>query len=629
MRGVLSAPDHSAAFQNDTAGPPRLGSAHARKANVAIEDYALIGDTRTAALVSKSGSMDWLCLPRFDSAACFASLLGEPHHGRWSLHPRDAPVRAVRRRYRDGTLVLETEFVTDSGVVRVVDGMPPEEDMPNVIRLVEGVEGEVAMRMELVIRFDYGWVVPWVRTVDGVLHAVGGPDALSLQTPVEHHGEDLTTVADFVVHEGERVPFVLSWHPSHTPAPAPIDAARAIETADAWWRRWSGHCTHAGPWREAVVRSLITLKALTYSPTGGMVAAPTTSLPEWIGGVRNWDYRYTWLRDATFTLYALLDSGYRDEACAWREWLLRAAAGAPEQLHIMYGVAGERRLPELTLDWLPGYQRSAPVRVGNAATTQHQLDVYGEVMDAFHQARRAGIPPDPNAWRVQRQLLDFLESTWRQPDEGIWEVRGPRQHFTHSKVMAWVAFDRAVKAVERFGAEGPADRWRRIRSAIHHEVCTKGYDRTKRAFTQSYGSEALDAALLMIPLVGFLPPDDARMVSTVSAVERELLRDGFVLRYRTDQCEDGLPPGEGAFLLCSFWLADNYALMGRQQEAENLFERLLALRNDVGLLAEEYDPAAGRLLGNFPQAFSHVGLIITAYNLTRREHAPARARERS
>jgi GH15 family glucan-1,4-alpha-glucosidase len=603
------------------------GIVHVHEVPMAIEDYALIGDTRTAGLVSKTGSLDWLCLPRFDSGACFASLLGEPRHGRWSIHPADGSVRATRRRYRENTLVLETEFATDTGVVRVVDCMPPGEDIPNVVRLVEGVEGEVSMRMELIIRFDYGWVVPWVRTIEGVLHAVGGPDALALRTPVKHHGEDRMTVAEFKVRSGERVPFVLTWHPSNTPDPGPLDAEAAISNTEAWWKEWSAGCHYQGPWREAVIRSLITLKALTYSPTGGIVAAPTTSLPEYLRGVRNWDYRYSWLRDATFTLYALLVGGHEDEASAWREWLLRAAAGAPEQLQVMYGVAGERRLPELTLDWLPGYAGSTPVRVGNAAVGQHQLDVYGEVMDALHQARRAGIPPDPYAWRVQRKLLDFLESKWREPDAGLWEVRGPRQHFTHSKIMAWVAFDRAVKAVEALSADGPVERWREIRSAIHQEVCAKGFHPEKKAFTQAYGSPALDAALLMAPLVGFLRADDPRMVSTVNAIERELVRDGFVVRYRTHESNDGLPPGEGVFLLCSFWLADNYALMGREEQARALFEQLLALRNDVGLLSEEYDPVGRTFLGNFPQAFSHVGLVNTAFNLTPNERAPAHERK--
>jgi GH15 family glucan-1,4-alpha-glucosidase len=596
---------------------------------VAIEDYALIGDLRTAALVSRTGSVDWLCLPRFDSGACFASLLGEPRHGRWSLHPADGPVKSMRRRYREGTLVLETEFATNVGLVRVVDCMPPEEGVPNLIRLVEGVEGEVAMRMELIIRFDYGWIVPWVRTVEGVLRAEAGPDALTLRTPVEHHGENLTTIAHFTVHKGERVPFVLSWHSSSAPDPGPIEVDSAIHNTEAWWRAWSNRCAYEGPWREAVVRSLITLKALTYSPTGGIVAAATTSLPEWLGGVRNWDYRYTWLRDATFTLYALLLSGYREEACAWREWLLRAVAGAPEQLQIMYGIAGERRLPEITLDWLPGFAGSAPVRIGNNAVTQNQVDVYGEVMDALHQARRAGIPADQHSWQIQRKLLDFLESKWREPDESIWESRGPLQHFTHSKVMAWVAFDRAVKAIERFGADGPLERWREIRNAIHQEVCAKGYSVSRQAFTQAYGSSALDASLLMIPLVGFLPAEDGRVVSTVNRIEQELVQDGFVRRYHTDRTDDGLPPGEGAFLLCSFWLADNYALMGRESEARALFERLLDLRNDVGLLSEEYDPSARHLLGNFPQAFSHIGLINTAFNLTPAQRAPAKERKTS
>ncbi len=592
-----------------------------------IEDYAIIGDTRTAGLVSRAGSIDWLCLPRFDSGACFASLLGEPRHGRWSIHPEDGSLRETRRRYRGDTLVLETELVTNTGVARLVDCMPPDEDIPNVVRLVEGVEGEVALRMELIIRLDYGWVVPWVRTVEGVLHAVAGPDALTLRTPVEHHGEDRTTVANFTVRQGEQVPFVLSWHPSHLPDPGPLDALEAIARAEVWWKAWSSRCSYDGPWREAVLRSLITLKALTYSPTGGIVAAATTSLPEWPGGVRNWDYRYTWLRDATFTLYALLLGGFPEEACAWREWLLRAVAGSPEQLQVMYGVAGERRLPELTLDWLLGYAGSAPVRIGNNAVTQLQLDVYGEVMDALHQAQRAGIPADPSAWQVQRKLLDFLESKWGEPDEGLWEVRGPRQHFTHSKLMAWVAFDRAVKAVERFGAEGPVERWRALRDTIHREVCAKGYHPQKQAFTQAYGSPVLDAALLMVPLVGFLPASDPRVVSTLQAIERELVDQGFVLRYRTDETRDGLPPGEGAFLLCSFWLADNHALMGRRDHACALFERLLALRNDVGLLSESYDPARRQLLGNFPQAFSHVGLINTAFNLTPNQRRPARERE--
>jgi len=594
-----------------------------------IEEYALIGDTRTAALVSRAGSIDWLCVPRFDSSACFAALLGEPRHGRWSLQPVGNGDRAARRRYRDGTLVLETEFTTDSGVVRVIDCMPPGEEIPNIVRVVEGVSGEVEMSMELIIRFDYGWVVPWVRSSNGTLLAIGGPEALTLRTPVPHHGENLTTVARFTVRAGERVPFVLSWHRSTDPAPPEIDAERAIAASEEWWRAWVSKCTYQGAWREPVERSLITLKALTFTPTGGIVAAATTSLPEHLGGVRNWDYRFTWLRDATFTLYALLLGGFREEACAWRDWLLRAIAGSPEQVQIMYGVAGERRLPELTLDWLPGYAGSTPVRIGNGAVKQLQLDVFGEVMDVLYQARRSGVASDPIAWHVQRRLLDFLESNWHVPDEGLWEMRGPRQHFTHSKVMSWVAFDRAVKAVEHTGVEGPVGRWREIRAAIHDEVCTKGFDPTKRSFTQVYGAPPLDASLLMLPLVGFLPPTDPRIVGTVAAIERELMHEGFVHRYRTGESDDGLPPGEGVFLLCSFWLADNYALAGRDEEARALFDRLLALRNDVGLLAEEYDPVNRHQLGNFPQAFSHVGLVNTAFNLTSRQAGPAGERKAS
>lgn len=593
-----------------------------------IEDYALIGDTQTAALVSRDGSIDWLCMPRFDSGACFAALLGESRHGCWRLAPA-AAARAIRRRYIEGTLVLETEVTTESGRVRILDCMPLRDRTPDIVRLVEGVDGVVPMQMEIVPRFDYGAVVPWIRVVDGVLHAIGGPDALALRTEVELTGDRLAVHADFTISAGQRVPFVLSWHASHEPPPPPLNAAAAVEDTIAWWREWTSRCTYRGPWREAVLGSLITLKALTYGPTGGIVAAPTTSLPEALGGVRNWDYRYCWLRDATFTLCALLISGHREEACAWREWLLRSVAGDPAQLQIMYGPAGERRLPEMILDWLPGYEKSAPVRVGNAAVAQLQLDVYGEVMDAMHLARRVGLPPHPWSWQLQRELLDFLKSGWQQPDEGLWEVRGPRQHFTHSKVMAWVAFDRAVKAVERFGLDGPAERWRARAAQIHEEVCRLGFDAQRGCFTQAYGSPRLDAGLLLMPLVGFLPPTDPRVAGTVRAIERELLHDGFVLRYRSDEVLDGLPPGEGAFLACTFWLADNYALAGRVDEARRLFERLLSLRNDVGLLSEEYDPPTGRLLGNFPQAFSHVGIINTAFNLTPHEPTPAAERQRA
>jgi GH15 family glucan-1,4-alpha-glucosidase len=582
-----------------------------------IEDYAVLGDTQTAALVGLDGSIDWLCLPRFDSGACFASLLGDARHGHWLLSPQ-GQVSPPRRRYRPETLILETDFETDGGTVRLIDFMPPRDASPDVVRIVQGLRGQVRLRMELVIRFDYGSIVPWVRNLDGVLWAVAGPDSLYLHTPVETHGEHLTTVAEFVVSPGDRVPFVLTWNPSHLPIMDPAQAERALVETEAWWKDWSGRCTYTGPYREQVLRSLITLKALTYAPTGGIVAAPTTSLPEALGGVRNWDYRYCWLRDATFTLYSLMAAGYQDEARAWRDWLLRAAAGDPAQLQIMYGPAGERRLTELVLDWLPGYEGSAPVRIGNAAVRQLQLDVYGEVMDTLHQARRIGIEDDEFSWALQRNLLEYLETGWNQPDEGIWEVRGPRRHFTHSKVMAWVAVDRAVKDIEAYGLQGDVERWKRLRETIHEEVCKKGYDAQRRSFVQYYGGQELDASLLMIPLVGFLPPTDERVRATVEAIERELCYDGFVLRYQTSASRqvDGLPPGEGVFLACTFWLADNYWLLGRHDEARRLFERLLAVCNDVGLLSEQYDPHTRRFLGNFPQAFSHVSLINTALNLS-------------
>jgi GH15 family glucan-1,4-alpha-glucosidase len=583
-----------------------------------LEDYALIGDTQTAALVGRDGSIDWLCLPRFDSGACFAGLLGDEGNGRWLLAPAGAVTR-VRRRYRGESLVLETEFTTPDGVVRVVDCMPPRHDDPDLVRVVEGVSGRVAMRCELVVRFGYGRSVPWVRRQDGVLLAVAGPDALVLDTPVATRGEGLTTVADFTVSAGESVPFVLEWYPSHRRwSGRRRDAGAEMAATEAWWSAWAARCTYEGGWREPVVRSLLTLKALTFEPTGGIVAAPTTSLPEQLGGVRNWDYRFCWLRDATMTLYALMSAGYEAEAVAWRDWLLRTVAGSAAEMQIMYGVAGERLLPEVELGWLAGYEGSAPVRIGNAAVEQFQLDVYGEVMDALHQARRVGIPPDEASWALQRALMEFLESRWREPDEGLWEIRGPRRHFTHSKVMAWVAADRAVKAVDHFGLEGPKGRWAALRDAIQAEVCAKGYDDDRQTFTQSYGSRELDASLLLIPQVGFLPPQDARVRGTIEAVERELCEDGFVHRYSEASTDvDGLPPGEGAFLACTFWLADAYALVGRHDEAVATFERLLDLRNDVGLLAEEYDAGAGRQVGNFPQAFSHVPLVNTARNLSR------------
>jgi GH15 family glucan-1,4-alpha-glucosidase len=505
--------------------------------------------------------------------------------------------------------------------------MPVRGEAPDVVRIVEGVTGHVSMEMDLVIRFDYGAFVPWVRRVDGALQAIAGPDALELRTPVATHGEGLATVAHFEVGAGERVPFVLTWHPSHLPPSRAVDAVRAVDATASWWSEWSARCSTTGELRELVVRSLITLKALTYAPTGGLVAAATTSLPEEIGGVRNWDYRYCWLRDATFSLYALMLAGYDAEALAWRDWLLRVAAGAPHQLQIMYGPTGERRLPELTLDWLPGYEGSTPVRIGNAASQQFQLDVYGEVMDCFHQTRRLGVDADPNVWALQRAVIEFLEGHWQEPDEGIWEVRGPRRHFTHSKVMAWVAADRAVKAVEQFGLEGPADRWRSLRQDIHDEVCQEGFDADRGTFTQSYGRPELDASLLMIPLVGFLPATDPRMAGTVAAIEDGLCEDGFVHRYAGDSLGevDGLPGGEGAFLPCTFWLADNLALQGRIEEARVVFDRLAGLANDVGLLAEEYHPGTGRMLGNFPQAFTHVALVNTAHNLTA-ARGPARDR---
>jgi GH15 family glucan-1,4-alpha-glucosidase len=593
-----------------------------------IEDYALIGDCHTAGLVARDGSLDWLCVPRFDSGACFAALLGTPDNGRWLIAPA-TEVRSVRRAYRDCTLVLDTEFTTDAGTVILTDCMLPFGDGSEVLRIVKGKHGHVPMQTELIIRFDYGSVVPWVRREEGGLVAIAGPDMLHLHTEVPLKGENFKTVSEFTVAAGQRVAFLLTWHPSHLPPPRDPDPHHALARTVRWWHKWSGdRCGQAGEYRDAVMRSLITLKALTYAPTGGIVAAATTSLPEQLGGVRNWDYRYCWVRDATFTLYALLQAGFLEEARAWREWLLRAMAGKPADLQIMYGIAGERRLTELELTWLPGFENSRPVRIGNAAHGQFQLDVYGELFDTQYQAQRAGLGGVTGGWQVGRAILDFLETAWRKPDEGIWEVRGPRRHFTHSKVMAWVAFDRAVKIIERFGMDEPADRWRAARDAVHAEACSRGFDPAKNSFVQFYGGQALDASLLMIPLVGFLPPNDPRVVGTVEAVERELMHDGFVLRYPTTENVDGLPPGEGAFLACTFWLADCQAVLGRRDDARATFERLLALRNDVGLLSEEYDPRAGRMVGNFPQAFSHVGLVNTAHNLTRTTSGPAEHRRR-
>ena len=593
-----------------------------------IEQYALIGDTHTAGLVADDGSIDWLCVPRFDSPACFAALLGDEEHGRWLIGPA-AGGRATRRRYRANTLILETEFVTPEGEVRVIDFMPLRDRSADVVRIVEGIRGRVPMRMELVIRFDYGSIIPWVVNLHGALRAVAGPDAVVLHTPVHTRGKDLRTVAEFTVAAHDRVPFVLAYHSSIDRVPDSCDAEQALHVTSGWWRRWSERSTYEGEWSSLVNRSAITLKALTYQPTGGLIAAATTSLPERIGGVRNWDYRFCWLRDATFSLYALLTLGYESEAREWREWLVRAIAGSPESLQIMYGPAGERRLTELELDWLPGYEGSRPVRTGNAASRQFQLDVYGEVADVIHVTRKLGIAPSPQVVGIVEAFIKFLEDGWRKPDEGIWEVRGPRRPFTHSKVMAWVVFDRLVKGAQQEPAwqrpEFDVGKLTALRDEIKAEVLARGYNEERGAFVQCYGSKALDASALMFPLVGFLSPDDERVRSTVDAIQRELVEDGFVLRYQTEAGVDGLPPGEGAFLPCSFWLADNLALMGRVDESRALYERLIGLCNDVGLLAEEYDPAGQRLLGNFPQAMSHVALVNTAANLTGTV-SPARSR---
>jgi GH15 family glucan-1,4-alpha-glucosidase len=582
-----------------------------------LEDYALIGDCETAALVSRTGSIDWLCWPRFDSGACFAALLGTAEHGRWLIGPVEPQVR-VTRSYRDRTLILETRLETDGAAVTVLDFMPPRGRNSDVVRIVRGDRGQMRMHTELVLRFDYGRTIPWVsRLADGTFRAIAGPDMVTLHTPVPLRGKDLTTVGEFIVAEGTTVPFVLTHGPSHLPPPRAIDPIDALARAEAFWTAWASRCQSDGEWSDAVIRSLITLKALTYAPTGGLVAAPTTSLPEQLGGSRNWDYRFCWLRDATLTLLALMNAGYYDEARAWRDWLLRAAAGAPAQLQIMYGLAGERRLTEWEVPWLPGYEDSPPVRIGNAAHGQLQLDVFGEVMDALHQARRGGLDSRAEDWAFQRAILEHLTTLWTQPDEGIWEVRGRRRHFTFSKVMAWVAFDRGIRAVERYGLEAPVNRWRETRRAIHQDVCANGYDSGLGSFVQSYGSRELDASLLLLPTVGFLPPSDARVLGTIEAVERRLFVDGFLLRYDTATSDDGLPSGEGAFLACSFWLADAYVMAGRLDDARRLFERLLELRSDLGLLAEEYDTGARRLVGNYPQAFSHIALVNTAHNLAR------------
>ncbi|GGW88641.1 glucoamylase [Streptomyces malachitofuscus] len=589
-----------------------------------IEDYALIGDEQTAALVGADGSVDWLCLPRFDSAACFARLLGDESNGHWRIAPVGAD-RYTRRSYREDTLVLDTEWTTPQGTVLVTDLMPQRHRAPDLVRIVQGVRGEVTVRSTLRLRFDYGSVVPWVRKADGHRVAVAGPDSAWLRSvpEVPTWGEDMGTFSEFTVKEGERVAFVLTWHPSHEPRPPLVDPYASLRHSVKDWQSWAAHCRYDGPHRDAVVRSLITLKALTYRPTGGIVAAPTTSLPEEPGGVRNWDYRFCWLRDSTLTLKALLAAGYQSEAEAWRNWLLRAVAGDPADLQIMYGLAGERRLPEFELPWLSGFGGARPVRVGNDAVNQLQLDVYGEVVDSLALARRSGLSAQPDVWALQSVLLGFLRTAWRQPDEGLWEVRSGRRHFVHSKVMVWVAADRAVRAMEEFpDLEGDLDGWRELRDEVHREVCDKGYDPERNTFTQSYGSRELDAALLLIPRVGFLPPDDPRVLGTIEAVRSELGQDGFVRRYTPDATAvDGLPGQEGTFLVCSFWLADALHMTGRTKEARELFERLLGLANDVGLLAEEYDPVGDRLLGNFPQAFSHIGLVNTALALFGDEEA--------
>jgi len=599
-----------------------------------IEDYALIGDCKSAALVARDGSIDWLCWPRFDSEACFAALLGTPEHGRWLVAPCEKA--RITRRYRPNTLILETKFETDDGAATVVDFMPFRSDYSEIVRIVHGTRGKLRMRTELILRFGYGAVVPWVtRLEDGTLRAIAGPDMAVLRTPVHVKGKDMTTVGEFTISRGETIPLVLTYSRSHKALPEALDPTAALEATETFWKNWSAKCRPAGEWSDAVRRSVITLKALTYAPTGGIVAALTTSLPEQIGGERNWDYRYCWLRDATLTLLGAMHAGYYEEAQAWREWLLRAVAGSPDQLQIMYGIGGERRLTEWVADWLPGYEKSAPVRIGNAAHTQLQLDVFGEIMDVHHQARRCGLSTNESGWDAQIKFLEHLEKIWREPDQGIWEMRGPAQNFTYSKVMAWVAFDRAIKSAETFGLEGPLEEWCKLRDEICGEVCERGFDKKLGTFVQAYGSDQLDANLLMLPCVGFLPVTDPRIEATIAAIEKRLIRDGFVMRYSTEEVEDALPPGEGAFLACSFWLVDVYTLQGRIDDAERLFRRLVGLRNDVGLLSEEYDPRLKRLVGNFPQAFSHLAMINSAYNLTRArkpvhqrahdEHAPPAA----
>jgi GH15 family glucan-1,4-alpha-glucosidase len=584
-----------------------------------IEDYGLIGNMLSAALVGRDGSIDWLCLPRFDSPACFAALLGTPENGRWKIAPAGEVKRSTRR-YVPDTAVLETRFETAAGIVTLTDFMPINEGERHVdlIRIVSGVEGAVEMDMELVLRFENGQAVPWVRRKDYGISAIAGPNAVELHTTLPLEGRNMRTCANFTVKAGDSVPLTLAYHPSNQQPHFIGDRRETLERTVIWWREWVKRGSFENmptAWRDPVVRSLITLKQLIYQPTGGIVAAPTTSLPEAIGGPRNWDYRYCWLRDSALTLYALLNAGYREEAEAWRQWLLRAVAGSPHQLQIMYGIAGERWLPEFEVPWLRGFEGSRPVRIGNGAASQMQLDVYGELLDTLHAAREAELQPQDEAWRMQRVLLGHLEKVWRTPDRGIWEVRGPPREFTHSRLMSWLAFDRAVISVERYGLDGPVERWREIRKTIRDEICERGFDATKNSFVQYYGGATLDASLLLIPELGFLPADDPRVAGTIAAIERELMQGGLVSRYSTEGTDDGVGGREGAFLACSFWLADAYVLAGRMDDARQLFERLLELRNDLGLLSEEYDTEDKRLLGNFPQAFSHIGLINTAHNL--------------
>jgi GH15 family glucan-1,4-alpha-glucosidase len=582
----------------------------------AIEDYGLIGDCETSALVGRDGSIDWLCWPAFDSDACFAALLGSERNGRWLIAPAEA-VKTSSRRYWDNTLILETRFTTANGTVALIDFMPPRGNASDVVRLVRGVAGRVRLRMQLVIRFGFGSDVPWVkRTEDGALLAICGQDMTVLRTPVETRGEDLTTVADFEVGEGETIPFVLTYGPSHLPLPEPINPATALRETEDFWTEWCSHCTYRGDNSELMMRSLITLKALTYAPTGGIVAAPTTSLPEKLGGARNWDYRFCWLRDATFTLLALMNSGYTEEASAWHNWLLRAVAGAPANMQIMYGIMGQRRLLEWEAGWLPGYEGALPVRVGNAAHAQLQLDVYGELMDAFHQSRVAELKLDDGSWDLECAVLDHLADVWDQPDHGIWERRGDGRHYVSSKVMTWVAFDRAIKSAEKFGFKAPLERWRSLRDEIFNDVCDRGFDVTQNAFVESYGSQWLDASILLLPAVGFLPASDPRVRGTIAAIEQHMMRDGFVLRHDPREVTDEQQPIEGAFLACTLWLADAHVLAGETGKAQALFDRVVAIANDLGLLAEEFDSGAGRQTGNFPQALTHIALINTAHNLS-------------